>query len=72
MQLDEEDKRLVQQLIGEHGLQEELVRSMFALEDKYPNLDALGAKSGVADELTHLINKAAAQAEIATNSHENQ
>ena len=72
MQFGEDEKRLIQQLIGEYGLQEELVMSMFALEEKYPNLDALGAKSGVANELARLIDKTAAQADIATNSHENQ
>ena len=72
MQFGEDEKRLIQQLIGEYGLQEELVMSMFALEEKYPNLDALGAKSGVANELARLIDKTAAQADIATNSYENQ
>ena len=72
MQFGEEETRLIQQLIGEYGLQEELVMSMFSLEDKYPNLDALGAKSGIASELAKLIDKTAAQADIATNSNANQ
>lgn len=70
MQLGEEEIRLIQQLIGEYGLQEELVMNMFSLEEKYPNLDALGAKSSVVDELTRLINKAVYQADIAVNSHD--
>ncbi len=61
MPLDEEDERLVRRLIGEYALQEDLVWELFKLEDRFPNLDALGVRSEIKRELRSMIDRVAEQ-----------
>lgn len=68
MQLDDDDKKLVEKLIGEYSLPEDLVWGLFDLEDRFPNLDALGTKSEIRRVLQEMIVNAVNQAENADPS----
>ena len=58
MQLDDDDKKIIEQLIGDYSLPEDLVWGLFELEDRFPNLDALGSKSEIRRELQTMIENA--------------
>lgn len=62
--MDEEDREL-SRLCGEYGVNEDLIRSILALEKEYPDLTAWGAKADLKRDLERLITTAVRQAEMA-------